>query len=94
MIRKEDILAYLQKKAGRPLPFRELAGKMGVRNPERKNFKRILRELVAQGEVVQTKRGLYGSRVEMAMVTGYFESHREGFGFVLQEKPGLKDIFI
>ncbi len=94
MLRKEDILAYLRKKAGRPLPFRELSSRMGVRNTDRRRFKRLLRDLVDEGEVVRTKRGLYGSSVEMAMVTGHFEAHREGFGFVIQEAPGQKDVFI
>ncbi len=93
-IRKEDILRFLREKARKPLPFRELASRMGVQGSQRRHFKRVLRELTNEGDVVRTKRGLYGPCVEMALVPGHFEAHREGYGFVIQEKPGTSDVFI
>ncbi|MCK4911191.1 MAG: RNB domain-containing ribonuclease, partial [Thermodesulfovibrionales bacterium] len=93
-IRKDNIIRFLREKARKPLAFRELASRMGVASAQRRHFKRMLRELTDEGEVVRTKRGLYGPCVEMALVPGHFEAHREGYGFVIQEKPGIPDVFI
>ncbi len=93
-ISKENILRFLREKARKPLPFRELASRMGVRSAERRGFRRMLRELTDEGEVVRTKRGLYGPCAQMDLVTGHFEAHRDGYGFVLRETPGSPDMFI
>jgi len=37
---------------------------------------------------------MYGPSVEMNLVTGYYEAHKNGFGFVIHETPGSRDIFI
>ena len=54
----------------------------------------MLRELVREGEIVLTRKGLYGPAEEMNLITGYFEAHRDGYGFVISEKPGERDLFI
>ena len=41
-----------------------------------------------------TRKGLYGPAEEMNLITGYFEAHRDGYGFVISEKPGERDLFI
>jgi len=48
----------------------------------------------SEGDIVKTRRGLYGPAEKMNLVTGYFEAHRDGYGFVVLEKPGEKDIYI
>jgi ribonuclease R len=57
-------------------------------------MKRFLRELVDEGSIVRTRKGFYGPSEEMSLITGYFEAHKEGYGFVILEKPGERDIFI
>ena len=67
---------------------------MGLSKPEGRALKRVLREMLREGEVVCTRKGLYGPSEDMNLVTGYFEAHRDGFGFVIPEKPGERDLFI
>jgi len=48
----------------------------------------------SDGDIVKTRRGLYGTAHEMSLVTGYLEVHRDGYGFVVPEEPSKRDIFI
>lgn len=91
---KESITAFFREKSGKPLSFREIAELMGLSRPEGRALKRVLREMLRSGEVIRTRKGLYGPAGDMNLTTGYFEAHRDGFGFVISDKPGERDIFI
>ena len=89
-IEKRDIIRSLKK----PLPFGELAAVLGLRKHEGKQLKKLLRPMVEAGEIIRNRKGYYGLPDEMALVTGYFEAHRDGFGFVVPERPGERDVFV
>lgn len=94
MITKDSLISFFKEKVTQPLSFIEVVYKLNLTPPERRTLKRLLRELVNEGEIVRTRKGLYGPAEEMNLVTGRFESHRDGYGFVILEKPGERDIFI
>ncbi len=94
MINKEEILSFFREKTRKPLPFKEIASLLDLGHKEAKGLKRILRSLVQSGDVVLTRKGLFGPAEDMNLANGYFESHREGYGFVIMEKPGERDLFI
>ncbi|MGE5299471.1 MAG: ribonuclease R [Acidobacteriota bacterium] len=91
---RETVAAFFKEKTGKPLSFREVLYLLGLSKSEGRALKRILRELVGSGEIVRTRKGLYGPSEDMSLLTGYYEAHRDGFGFVISEKPGERDIFI
>ena len=94
MITRQAVLAFFRERSARPLSFRDLVQQMGLSRPEGRAMKRLLREMTRSGEIILTRRGLYGPSEEMNLITGYYEAHRDGFGFVISEKPGERDIFI
>lgn len=94
MITKDLIVTFLKKKVSRPLSFREIVFSLNLSSSEIRTLKRILRELSRDGYIVKTRKGLYGTAEEMSLVIGYFETHRDGYGFVVLEEPGKKDIFV
>ncbi len=94
MLTKETILAFFRDKTSRPLLFKDIARLMGLSRPETRALKRLLREMLRQGEIVLNRKGLYGPAEEMNLATGYFAAHRDGYGFVIPEKPGERDFFI
>jgi ribonuclease R len=49
---------------------------------------------VDSGEIFKTRRGLFGTVDEMNLFTGLFEAHRDGYGFIIAEKRGERDLFI
>ncbi|HMK56150.1 MAG TPA: ribonuclease R [Dissulfurispiraceae bacterium] len=94
LINNETVLRFLKDKASSPMSFQELAFKLGLDPQGKRAFKKILRSLAGDGKIIRTRRGLYGISEEMSLVTGYFESHREGYGFVIPDRPGEHDVFI
>ncbi len=93
MLNKETVLDFFKGKT-KPLSFKEISQLMDLSKPEMRSLKRALRELVREGGIVLTRKGLYGPAEEMNLLTGYFEAHRDGYGFVISEKPGERDLFI
>lgn len=93
MLKKKNLL-NLFKKQSRPLSFKELRSLMELDRKEARNLKKILRELVRSGEVIRTRKGRYGLPEEMRLITGYFQAHRDGYGFVLPETSGEQDVFV
>jgi ribonuclease R len=93
-IDRESVNSFFKDKIRKPLPFRDMVSLMGLNHKEARVLKRVLRSMVRSGELVLTRKGLYGPSGDMSLVNGYFESHRDGYGFVIVERPGERDIFI
>jgi ribonuclease R len=94
MLTKEFLISFFKEKVSNPLSFKEIARSLKLSPPESRRLKKYLRELVKKGEIVRTRKGLYGPVEEMNLVTGRFEMHKEGYGFVISERPGERDIFV
>ncbi len=93
-ISEKDNVLKLLKRSRRPLTFREIVTSFGLSKADARRLKKILRRMLKDGSIIMTRRGRYGLPEEMRLVTGYFEAHRDGYGFVIPEKSGEKDIFI
>ncbi len=94
MITKESITAFFKDNVTKPVRFDDIVFLLDLSSSERRRLKRLLRELSAEGAVVRTRKGLYGPSEEMSLAAGYFEAHRDGYGFVISEQPGERDIFV
>jgi ribonuclease R len=94
MITKDSLISFFKEKVTQPLSFMEVVYNLNLTPPERRKLKRLLREMVNDGDIVRTRKGLYGPAEEMNLISGYFEAHRDGYGFVILEKPGERDVFI
>jgi ribonuclease R len=94
MVNRESILSFFKEKTRRPIGFKDIISLMKLSHPESRSLKRLLRQMVREGDIVMTRKGLYGPAEDMNLIAGYFEAHRDGFGFVILEKPGERDVFI
>ncbi|HDL20978.1 MAG TPA: ribonuclease R [Nitrospirae bacterium] len=92
-MKRQDILAHIRSNK-KPLSFRALAESLGLPKKFLRTLKRLLKDMVNDGEIIRTRKGMYGPAGEMRLETGYFEAHKEGYGFVILEKLGEKDIFV
>lgn len=90
---KESIIKLIQNRQ-KPLSFKDISDILKLKSSERKKLKKILQQLVEQGNIIRNRKGLYLPVHEIKLVTGYFESHKEGYGFVIPDLPNEKDIFI
>lgn len=93
IVDRQRVLGFFRDNP-RPLSMREIARRMGLSSTGLRALKKTMRELVQEGQVLRTKRGLYGPLEKMELLTGYFEAHRDGYGFVIPEAPGEPDVFI
>lgn len=91
---KESVLTFLKTKTSKPVSAGEISVALGMPKKEFRTLKRILSSLINEGVVVRNRSGLYGPAEQMSLITGFFEAHRDGYGFVLSEKIGEKDFFI
>ena len=94
MISNEAVISFFRQKTNRPLSFRDIVSFMKLNHKEARALKSILRDMVRNGDIVLTRKGLYGPAEDMSLIRGYFDQHKDGYGFVIMEKPGERDIFI
>jgi ribonuclease R len=94
---REDLLRRMRAKVPHPATARELYKLLGVAREERLLLKRLLRNLVNDGDLILVKGKLYGLPDRMDLVVGKLDGHPSGIGFVAPERPveGLtRDIFV
>ncbi len=95
MTREEKIIALMQEDAYTPMTFDQLAAILGVPDGDRGRLAAMLDGLEAEGAIVKTKKGRYGSTARLGFIRGLFRGHERGFGFLtpLSEADG-DDLFI
>jgi ribonuclease R len=91
---KAAVLKFLRTKTARPAGLREISSDLRIPKKESRILKRALRSLVESGDIFRTKKGLYGLAERMNLFSGLFEAHRDGYGFIISEKRGERDLFI
>ena len=97
MYSRDDILTLIREKVHHPATARELAQLLRVAREERNNFKRQLKTLVTDGELLQIRGNRFGLPDKMDLVVGRLQTNPAGFGFVVPEnaqRGERKDIYI
>lgn len=94
MIDKQTVLSFLKSRIKKPLHFKGMVEMMKLNHFQAKALKKILKRMLKNGDIVLTRKGLYIPASDANLLIGYFEAHRDGYGFVIAEKPGERDIFI
>ncbi|MEW6675081.1 MAG: hypothetical protein AB1348_03550 [Nitrospirota bacterium] len=55
MVNKETVLSFFMEKTRKPLDFREMVSLLRLSHPEARALKRILREMLRDGDLVLTR---------------------------------------
>ncbi len=84
MDKKQILLDFIYDDLYKPMKQKELAFFFGVSQEKREEFRGILEELIEEGKIIQTKRGLI-KPVKDQYIVGVFSGTRKGFGFVAPE---------
>jgi ribonuclease R len=91
---QKQLIELIKAKTGKPMLVRELLRQLKLTVDDRHELKRALNELVMSGDIVKTRGNRYGLPEKMDLETGIFQSHPQGFGFVLPEKKGKTDVYV
>lgn len=94
----QRLLSHIATQPRGRTSFKHLARQLGVRGKQYGGLAKELKDLVAQGRVVEFQRGHYSlPGADSEYVAGRFRLHRDGYGFVTPDRPlpGVEgDIFI
>ncbi|HKC11132.1 MAG TPA: hypothetical protein VKI41_03635, partial [Vicinamibacteria bacterium] len=82
---KDRILEVLTTD-GKPVSVRELVRRLDLRGEARRTLKGQLRQLIADGEVVQIRGPRIGLPSRMILVVGRLTCNPAGYGFVIPER--------
>jgi ribonuclease R len=89
----EQILQLMEEE-DRPLLSREIIRHLGLRGELKQRTKELLKDLAEEGKIVRIRGNRYGLPLKMNLVVGKVRCHPDGYGFVIPEAEGEKDIFI
>jgi ribonuclease R len=92
-----ELLRLIRERVPHPATARELAQVLRIPREERASFKRHLKSLAENGELLQIRGNRFGLPEKMDLVVGRLHTNPGGFGFVVPEHPPegeRKDIYI
>ncbi|HEY7790312.1 MAG TPA: ribonuclease R [Vicinamibacterales bacterium] len=87
MISKSQLLARLRESVPHPATVRELLRVLRIPRNERTSLRRLLKTLVTEGELVETRGHRFGLPSAMSLIVGRLETKAGGFGFVTSDRP-------
>ena len=85
---KEDVIRAIESRVTHPASGRELIQLLKIPRETRVTFRRVLRQLVADGALVQIRGHQYGMPGKMDLVVGTLTMNPGGYGFVVPEHAG------
>jgi ribonuclease R len=97
VLNSEQLLTLIRDKVNHPATPRELLQRLAIPREQRATVRRLLKELVSAGELIETRGNRYGLPDLMNLVVGRVETNPRGFGFVVPDRAidgASRDIFI
>ncbi|MBQ6819956.1 MAG: ribonuclease R [Clostridium sp.] len=91
---KQTLLNFMREEAYRPMDIQELVSVFDISPDEYKSFKKVLKSMEKEGLIIRTKKDKFGVPERLGLVVGKLEVHSKGFGFLLPDSEGEKDVFI
>lgn len=92
--RKQVILEMMKNPQYVPMKIKEMVMMLQIPASDRDELEDILGELISEGKVIRTKRGKFAIPQTYNLIAGTFQGHPKGFGFLVLDEEGEKDIFI
>ncbi len=83
------------EKVGRPLSLTELNAELGLKGQRaRAALTRRMEAMARDGQVFKNRKGLYCLTGHLPLTTGRIQGHPDGFGFLIPDNEGKRDIFL
>ncbi|WP_232337264.1 ribonuclease R [Thermoactinomyces sp. CICC 10523] len=94
MITEHEIRQFMLEKAYKPLTLEELIASFQIGEEDRESFTALLDKMEEDGDIVKTRASRYGVPERFNLVRGTLQGSTKGFGFVIPDQPGRRDIYI
>lgn len=91
---KQTLISFMREEAYRPMDIQELVAVFDINPDEYKPFKKALKSMEKEGLIVRTKKDKFALPERLGLITGKIQVHQKGFGFLIPEVEGEKDVFI
>ena len=92
MIDKEGLYNFFKENAQKPWHIQDLQKRLKV--SQRGLLRQLTTELLDEGRLIKTRRNTFGLPQESNVLPGRLQITSAGYGFVILEKEGEKDLFI
>lgn len=94
MIDQETLLEFIRNLPTQTIGEKDLIKRLHVESDERHDFKRLLREFVVGGVLVESSKHRYALPESLGLVVGHVHSSRKGFAFVVSRQTDTPDIYV
>lgn len=91
---KDTLLEFMREEAYRPMDIQELVSVFDINPDEYRAFKKTLKTMKKEGLIFRTKKDKFALPERLGLITGKLQAHAKGFGFLIPEVEGEKDVFI
>ena len=103
---KQTLVSFMKETAYRAMTIEELVDVFDIKKNEYNAFKKTLITMEDEGSIMRTKKNKYmateighesnyeSNREDNDLVIGKLQAHAKGFGFLIPEEEGQKDVFI
>ena len=91
---KNTLLEFMREEAYRPMDIQELVSVFDINPDEYRAFKKTLKTMEKEGLIFRTKKDKFALPERLGLITGKLQAHAKGFGFLIPEIEGEKDVFI
>ena len=87
MFSRDQVLALIRERVHHPAVMRELLQLLKIPRDDRPSFKRQIKALVSDGDLIEIRGHRFGLPEKMDLYTGRLQTHPAGYGFVIPERP-------
>ena len=91
---KKALIKFMREEAYRPMDIQELVAVFDINENEYRAFKKTLKTMEKEGLIIRTKKDKFALPERLGLITGTLQAHAKGYGFLIPEKEGEKDVFI
>ena len=91
---KKTLLEFMREEAYRPMDIQELVRVFEINGDEYKAFKKALKSMEKDGTIIRTQKDKFAIPEKLGLVAGKLQAHSKGFGFLIPDNEGEKDVFL
>ena len=100
---KQTLVSFMKEPAYSPMGLEELVAVFDIKPNEYNAFKKTLRIMEHEGLIMRTKKDRFiiseahnnsNDQVNENLIIGTLQAHAKGFGFLIPDEEGEKDVFI